>query len=99
MQTFKYWRKNFRRLESQVTEDANFSAVKNLHKHFIIFNVNATQKSLIPLLSGWQDFALLIFFKYLTFFAFNSLELLEIILFYYMRRTSKFLHRVCVLIF
>lgn len=44
LQTFKYWRKYFRRLESPVTEDANFLAVKNLHKHFMIFDVNSAQK-------------------------------------------------------
>lgn len=67
LQTFKYWRKNFRRLESQVTEDANFSAVKNLHKYFIIVNVNSAQKTLLPFYDQvWQDFTLLIFSKYLT---------------------------------
>lgn len=51
LQTFKYWRKNFRTLESRVTEDANISAVKNCI-YFIIFNVNAARKALIPFLSS-----------------------------------------------
>lgn len=92
LQTFKYGRKNFRRPESRVTEDGNISAVKNLHKYFIIFNVNAAWKALIPFLSsGMARLYTANIFKIFNSFTFNSLELLEIILFYYMKRTSNFL--------
>lgn len=100
-QTFKYWRKYFRRLESPVTQDAKFSAVKNLHKHFIIFDVNSAQKAFSSLscYQMWQDITLLIliFFKILNSFSFNPLELLNITLLYYMRRHLICLHIVNVL--
>lgn len=45
LQTFQYWKKNFWRLESWLTENAKFSAVKNLHKHFIIFDESSAQEA------------------------------------------------------
>ena len=32
--------------ESQVTERARFSAVENLHKNLVIFNINSAQRPL-----------------------------------------------------
>lgn len=58
--------------ESQVTEHASFSAVKNLHKYLVVFNINSPQRPLNFLfVIRCYKITMLIFSNYLPLLVLN----------------------------